>query len=101
MKFEKSVKMCRFGTPMNPPTAQSAPMGAQSAPTAAPAADGEDPKGGYQPANPPMQGTPQPGAQVIFQAAPPPSQAYPAPAPLQNYPICKKGQYDNCRQRGG
>lgn len=24
-----------------------------------------------------------------------------APAPLRRYPICKKGQYDKCMQRGG
>jgi hypothetical protein len=30
-----------------------------------------------------------------------PTQAFPPPAPLANYPICKKGQYDQCRQRGG
>ncbi len=57
--------------------------------------------GGYQPAQPPMAAQPAPGAQVVFQQAPSPSQAYPAPAPLKSYPICKKGQYDQCRQRGG
>jgi hypothetical protein len=29
------------------------------------------------------------------------AQAYPAPAPLKRYPICRKGQYDKCMQRGG
>ncbi|WP_267433290.1 hypothetical protein [Sphingomonas sp. GM_Shp_1] len=57
--------------------------------------------GGYQPAQPPMASAPPPGAPVVFQQAPSPSQAYPAPAPLKSYPICKKGQYDQCRQRGG
>lgn len=57
--------------------------------------------GGYQPAQPPMAAPPAPGAQVIFKQAPSPEQAYPAPAPLKSYPICKKGQYDQCRQRGG
>jgi hypothetical protein len=57
--------------------------------------------GGYQPAQPPMASPPAPGAPVVFQQAPSPSQAYPAPAPLKSYPICKKGQYDQCRQRGG
>ncbi|WP_343525108.1 hypothetical protein [Sphingomonas sp.] len=57
--------------------------------------------GGYQPAQPPMASPPAPGAPVIFKQAPSPEQAYPAPAPLKSYPICKKGQYDQCRQRGG
>lgn len=57
--------------------------------------------GGYQPAQPPMASQPAPGAPVVFQQAPSPSQAYPAPAPLKSYPICKKGQYDQCRQAGG
>ena len=68
---------------------------------AAPAAS-EDPVGGYQPATPPMSTQPQPGQQVIFQANPQtPSQAFPPPPPLDKYPVCKKGQTDNCRQRGG
>jgi hypothetical protein len=63
----------------------------------------DDPKGGYQPAAPLFSGgTPTPGAQVIFVPNPQTaSEAYPAPAPLKHYPICKPGQFDNCRQRGG
>ncbi|MET4898117.1 hypothetical protein RN629_13310 [Sphingomonadaceae bacterium jetA1] len=57
--------------------------------------------GGYQPAQPAISGPAQPGAPVVFKEAPSPQQAYPAPAPLQSYPICKKGQFDQCRQRGG
>lgn len=69
---------------------------------AAPAAAGEDPAGGYQPATPPRSAQPQPGQQVIFQANPQtPSQAFPPPPPMDKYPVCKKGQFDNCRQRGG
>lgn len=60
-----------------------------------------DPVGGYQPDHPALSATPQPGQQIIFQAAPPPSVAYPPPPAMDHYPICKKGQYDNCRQRGG
>ena len=72
-----------------------------SATSGSPMTTDTDPAGGYQPSAPAMQGGMQPGATVRFQAAPPVSQAYPAPAPLQSYPICKRGQYDNCRQRGG
>lgn len=65
-------------------------------------ADGtvEDPKGGYMPSTPALSGTPMPGQPVVFQAGRSPSEAFPAPAPLKKYPLCKKGQYDNCRQRG-
>ena len=59
------------------------------------------PNGGYQPATPPLSGQPAPGQQVTFQAGKSPNEAYPAPAPLKSYPICKKGQTDKCRQRGG
>lgn len=69
------------------------------APSAAPA--GETPAGGYQPSTPALSGQPAPGQQVIFQAAKSPAEAYPPPAPMESYPICKKGQYDKCRQRGG
>ncbi|NIJ19367.1 hypothetical protein FHS95_001036 [Sphingomonas naasensis] len=61
----------------------------------------EDPKGGYMPSAPAPSGTPMPGQPVIFVPSPSPSEAYPAPAPLDHYPICKRGQFDNCRQRGG
>ncbi len=61
----------------------------------------DDPVGGYQPTTPPMQSPPPPGAKIIFQPSATPDVAYPAPAPMAEYPICKKGQYDNCRQRGG
>ncbi|MFL9842436.1 hypothetical protein ABS767_15810 [Sphingomonas sp. ST-64] len=61
----------------------------------------EEPMGGYQPTTPAMSAQPQPGQQVIFQASKSPTEAYPPPPPMAEYPICKKGQYDNCRQRGG
>ena len=48
-----------------------------------------------------MSGPLAPGAQGIFKAAPPPDVAYPAPPPLAHYPVCKKGQFDGCIQRGG
>jgi len=76
-------------SPMSTPTVEQEPL------------TGGDPIGGYQPAAPPMSAPPAPGQQVIFQPSVSPSQAYPPPAPLQSYPICKRGQYDNCRQRGG
>jgi len=61
----------------------------------------EDPKGGYMPSGPALSGTPMPGQPVIFVPSATPGEAYPAPAPLKHYPICKRGQFDNCRQRGG
>lgn len=85
-----------------PPPAQDTTATAPAAPAAPAAAAGEDPTGGYQPATPALSGQPQPGQQVIFQANPQtPTQAFPPPAPLEKYPLCKKGQTDNCRQRGG
>ena len=60
-----------------------------------------DPVGGYQPSQPAMSGTPQPGVKPTFVQAPPPDQAFPPPPPLAKYPICKRGQFDNCMQRGG
>jgi hypothetical protein len=83
---------------------QTAPAPAAPAQTTtpAPATASEDPVGGYQPATPPLSTQPQPGQQVIFQANPQtPTQAFPPPPPLDKYPLCKKGQTDNCRQRGG
>ena len=81
--------------PQQPPMAGDAPMATGGDSSMA------DPAGGYQPSAPPLQGTPAPGTTVRFQQAPTPDQAYPAPAPMAKYPICKKGQYDNCMQRGG
>ncbi len=82
---------------------QTTPPPADPAAAAAPAGDPNtpDPVGGYQPSAPALQGAATPGVAPVFQAAPPPDQAYPPPAPLAKYPVCKKGQYDNCIQRGG
>ncbi|RYD89919.1 MAG: hypothetical protein EOP61_30650 [Sphingomonadales bacterium] len=62
----------------------------------------DDPKGGYAPAAPLFTTTPPPGATVLFvPSTMTPTEAFPPPAPLARYPLCKRGQYDNCRQRGG
>jgi hypothetical protein len=99
-------------TTTTPNSAQSMPsqsMSTQStadqsmsttAPMPAAPMSGGDPVGGYQPATPAMSGGMQPGATVTFQPAPSPDQAYPAPAPLARYPVCKPGQFDDCIQRG-
>lgn len=61
-----------------------------------------DPVGGYQPSTPAIQGDTSGGQKPVFQANPlTPTQAFPPPPPLDKYPLCKKGQTDNCRQRGG
>ena len=59
-----------------------------------------DPAGGYSPSQPAISGTPAPGQTVTYQPAASPSQAFPPPAAMESYPICKKGQYDKCRQAG-
>lgn len=75
---------------------------AKPAPTAPTAPATEDPVGGYQPSTPAIQGDTSSGQKPIFQANPlTPTQAFPPPPPLDKYPLCKKGQTDNCRQRGG
>ncbi|QNQ10391.1 hypothetical protein [Sphingomonas alpina] len=82
----------------------AAPAVAQDAP-AQPAAAAEpspaETTGGYGPTGPALSGPVQPGATVVFRQAPTPDQAYPAPPPLAKYPVCKRGQTDNCIQRGG
>lgn len=80
---------------------QQAPSQQPMAQTAPATNDAGDPVGGYQPAGPALSGTPTAGAPVTFQAAPSPDQAYPAPAPLASYPVCKPGQFDNCLQGRG
>jgi hypothetical protein len=93
------------GAPTQPMPAQgdmqgSQPMPAQSGMTPM-AASGETPRGGYAPSTPPLSGTPTAGATVRVQPSMSPSEAFPPPAPKAEYPICKKGQTDGCRQRGG
>ena len=78
-------------TPSTTVQASSQPMPMASAPS-----DGMDPVGGYAPAGTGMTGTRAPGATVTFQPAMTPDQAFPAPAPLASYPVCKKGEFDNC-----
>lgn len=58
--------------------------------------------GGYAPATMWVNGAPQPGDKVVFQPSTlTPSEAFPPPAPRAHYPVCKKGQTDECIQRGG
>jgi len=68
--------------------------------TPAPAASTAPTTGGYQPSGPAIQGTPAPGATVRFQQAPDPNTAFPPPPAKESYPVCKKGQFDGCRQVG-
>ncbi|WP_315760066.1 hypothetical protein [Sphingomonas sp. Y38-1Y] len=91
------------GAPMQNQPMQSQPMQAQGGMTGGQpmAAGGETPKGGYMPSTPPLSGTPTAGATVRVQPSMSPDQAFPPPAPKAEYPICKKGQTDGCRQRGG
>lgn len=90
-------------TPQTDPsmTPQTDPSMTTSTPPSSGDAAMADPAGGYQPTQPAMSGTMQPGATVRFQQAQSPDQAYPAPAPMAHYPVCKKGQYDKCIERGG
>lgn len=79
------------------PMQQPAPMAGQPMG----ATGGTETKGGYMPSTPPLSGPATPGAMVRVQPSMSPSQAFPPPAPKAEYPICKKGQTDGCRQRGG
>ncbi|BCI69791.1 hypothetical protein SUS17_415 [Sphingomonas sp. S17] len=82
-------------------TTTSTTDGTMSAQAGMSASAGTETAGGYQPAQPALAGTPQAGAPIVFKQAPSPEQAFPPPAARESYPICKKGQYDQCRQRGG
>ena len=42
---------------------------------------------------------PAPGSTVVFQPSVPVAQAYPPPAPKAEYPWCKRGVTDGCKQR--
>jgi hypothetical protein len=89
-----------------PADASTAPTDAAAATagqagTPAPMTTGSgDPVGGYAPTGSAVSGG-TPGTAPTFRAAPTPAEAYPAPAPLAKYPVCKKGQFDKCMQRGG
>lgn len=84
------------------PMQQPAPMAGQPMQgQAMGATGGTETKGGYMPSTPPLSGPATPGAMVRVQPSMSPSQAFPPPAPKAEYPICKKGQTDGCRQRGG
>lgn len=56
--------------------------------------------GGEQPATPAMSAPAAPGQPVVTMPSPSPDTALPAPAPLDHYPLCKKGQFDKCMEPG-
>ncbi len=69
-----------------------------------PSNDGAEKLGGYAPTTPLFSSgsPPAPGTPVTFVPSTlTPTQAFPPPAPKDSYPICKRGQFDGCRQRGG
>jgi hypothetical protein len=67
-----------------------------------PTNDGASRLGGYAPTAPLFSGTPTPGATVVFVPNPQTAtEAFPPPPARASYPICKRGQFDGCRQRGG
>lgn len=86
------------GTVTATPPADGA-MTTQTTP-AMPMTTGGDPVGGYQPSGQALSAPLSPGQTATFQPAQSPDQAYPAPAPLASYPVCKAGQFDKCIQRG-
>jgi hypothetical protein len=93
-----AASLVAFATPA---LAQTTPDGTPM-PTTDEAQTTDDPRGGYAPATPLFSSPPQPGQPVRFVPNTlTPTQAFPPPAPLPSYPICKRGQYDKCRQRGG
>ena len=82
-----------------PPAPTDGTMTTQTAP-AMPTTTGGDPVGGYQPSGQALSAPLAPGQTATFQPAQSPDQAFPAPAPLTTYPVCKAGQFDKCIQRG-
>jgi hypothetical protein len=80
----------------------AAPAFAQTTPAPTSAADArtaaQGDLTGLQPSTPALQGTPQPGSPIVFVPSKPPSEAFPPPAPLDHYPICKRGHYDKCME---
>ena len=90
----------------------AAPADATTPPPAAPASQagmqqpmttgGSTPAGGYAPSGPAITGgTPGSTLPPVYRPAPTPDQAFPPPPAQAEYPICKKGQYDSCRQVSG
>jgi len=79
-------------TPSNGPRAQEGNLPSNNAAAAA--------GGGEQPATPPMSAPVAPGQPVVAAPSPSPDTALPAPAPLDHYPICKRGQFDKCMEPG-
>lgn len=84
-----------------PAIAQDVPQ-TSSQKAQSPTNNGASMLGGYAPTAPLFATTPEPGATVIFvpntQTA---TEAFPPPPPKAAYPVCKRGQFDGCTQRGG
>jgi len=81
------------------PSQSAAPAGARTF-TDANGFQGEETRGGYQPAGSPYSSPPAQGQQVVFRAQTlTPTEAFPPPPPRAHYPLCKPKQYNNCRQR--
>ncbi|OAN57366.1 hypothetical protein [Sphingomonas sp. TDK1] len=92
----KLIAMAAALTLASPALAQTTPTTPVS--TAPAAAE----PGGYAPATMWVNGQPQPGDKVVFEPSRlNPSQAFPPPPARDHYPVCKRGQTDECVQRSG
>ena len=87
----KLIALAAALTLASPALAQTSPV--STAPTASQ-------PGGYAPATMWTNGQPQPGDRVVFEPNRlTPSEAFPPPPARAHYPLCKRGQTDECLQR--
>jgi len=92
--------------PTGPDSVSPTPLSTDSTPADGPRArqgdvsanrDAAAAGGGLMPPPPPP---PPPNATMVPAPSPSPIQAFPPPAPLDHYPICKANQFDGCMEPG-
>jgi len=86
-----STPLSTAPTPADGPRAQEGNLPSNNGTAATP---------GAQPATPDMSGPVTPQTPVITTPSPAVADAMPAPAPKDHYPVCKKGQFDQCIEPG-
>jgi hypothetical protein len=100
MKLILLAAVAAIAAPVAAQTTTDTQTQTEATTTTAPDAAAAEQAGGYQPATPAMSQPATPGATVTFQPSAAPDQAFPPPAALEHYPVCKRGQTDKCMEPG-
>ncbi|CAN5424656.1 hypothetical protein BH09PSE4_BH09PSE4_22140 [soil metagenome] len=99
--FAQTTPSTTNGIPNTPLSTSTAPSdGARAQEGNMPANSATATTPGAEPAAPMLSGPVTSETPVVAAPSPSVAEALPAPAPMDHYPMCKRGQFDHCMEPG-